>query len=102
KSSDGEQINSFSAQPVRNNCSVPLNQIPVVSIKTSTKGDKFTAPASIIIEVNVTDPDGTIIKVELYNGTEKISEITTMPYNFTLKDLPEGSYCLTAIATDNM
>ena len=56
----------------------------------------------LIIEVNVTDPDGTITKVELYNGAEKISEMTKGPFSFTLKDLPEGTYNLTAIATDNM
>ncbi len=98
----GVQIDSFNAQPVRNNCSAPVNQVPVVSINSPAKGNTFVAPATLIIEVNVTDPDGTITKVELYNGAEKISEMTKGPFSFTLKDLPEGTYNLTAIATDNM
>jgi len=75
---------------------------PVVSINSSSKGNTFVAPATLVIEVQATDPDGTITKVELFNGNKKISEITQGPFTFTLKDLPEGSYYLTAVATDNM
>jgi len=81
----------------------PLNPTaPVVSINSSSKGNTFVAPATLVIEVQASDPDGTITKVELFNGNEKISEMTQGPFTFTLKDIPEGSYYLTAVATDNM
>lgn len=79
-----------------------LNQLPVVSIASPTKGDTYTSPATITIDVEAYDPDGTISRVELYNGAIKIGERISTPYSFTLKDLPEGSYTLNAVAIDNL
>ena len=78
------------------------NQLPVISISSPSKGSSYPAPATISIDVEATDPDGTISKVELFSGTIKLDEMTAAPYSFTLKDLAEGSYSLMAVATDNM
>lgn len=78
-----------------------LNQLPSVNIYSPTKGSKYSPPATVTIDVAASDPDGTIDKVELFNGTEKLGEITIAPYSFVLKDLPEGIYLLKAVATDN-
>jgi len=40
--------------------------------------------------------------VEFFNGSNKLAEISTAPYFFTWKDVPEGTYLVTAYATDNM
>ena len=79
-----------------------LNKLPVVTISFPTKGISFESPASITVNVEAYDPDGSISKVELYNGSKKLAEITVAPYSFTLKDLPAGSYDLKAVATDNL
>lgn len=102
QSSSGTEAASFNSLTVKNNCVNPLNQPPVVSINTAHKGNTFHAPATLTVEVKANDPDGTITKVELYNGNEKIYETSSSPCSYTLKDLPEGSYCLTAVATDDM
>lgn len=80
----------------------PVNKLPVVSIASPTKGSSFTSPANVTIDVDASDPDGSITKVELFNGAAKLYEKTVAPYSFTLKDLPAGSYELKAVATDNM
>jgi len=80
----------------------PENKMPTVSISSPTKGSSFTAPATVTIDVDASDPDGSITKVELFNGAVKLHEKTAAPYSFTLKDLPAGSYELKAVATDNM
>jgi hypothetical protein len=80
----------------------PVNKMPTVSISSPTKGSSFTAPATVTIDVNASDPDGSITKVELFNGAIKLYEKTAAPFSFTLKDLPAGSYELKAVATDNM
>jgi hypothetical protein len=80
----------------------PINQPPIVSILSPTKGISLTAPATVTIDVNASDPDGSITKVEVFNGSVKLFEKTAAPYSFTLKDLPAGSYELKAVATDNM
>ncbi len=78
------------------------NSPPIVSITSPTKSNSFTAPADITIAVSATDPDGTISKVEFYNGAVKLGEINTYPYSFVWKGVPAGSYSLTVRATDNM
>jgi len=77
------------------------NSPPVINISIPIKGDSFKTPVTITIDIDVFDPDGDIILVELFNGANKLGEITSAPYTFTLKDLPVGTYSLTAIATDN-
>lgn len=93
---------SFSAQPVSNNCTPASNKLPVVSIASPGKGVSFSAPANISISASASDPDGTIIKVEFYQGTIKLGEISSAPFLFVWKNVAAGSYSLTAVATDNL
>ncbi len=79
-----------------------VNNPPVVSISSPSKSNSFISPATITIDAVASDPDGTITKVEFYNGTSKLGEKATPPYSFTWKEVPEGTYSLTAVATDNL
>jgi hypothetical protein len=81
---------------------VNQNKLPVVSISFPVKGTSFVPPATVSVSVEAYDPDGTISKVELYNGSKKLAETAVAPYSFTLKDLPAGSYNIVAIATDDL
>lgn len=74
---------------------------PVVSISFPTKGASFESPATVTVDVEAYDPDGSISRVELFNKGVKLGEMTVSPYSFTVKDLPAGSYTLKAVATDN-
>jgi uncharacterized protein (DUF2141 family) len=85
-----------------NNSVTVANQMPVVSISSPTKGSSFNSPATVTIDVYASDPDGSITKVELFNGAAKLGERTAAPYSFTLKELQAGSYILEAVATDNL
>ncbi len=82
--------------------SVRQNKLPVVSISFPSKGASYIPPATVDINIEASDPDGTIIKVELYNGSKKVAESTAAPYSFTLKDLSAGTYNFKAIATDDL
>jgi hypothetical protein len=77
------------------------NKPPVVSITYPTKSSSFTAPATITINANAYDPDGTVTKVEFFSGTNKLGELTTVPYSIVLKNVIAGTYSITAVATDN-
>ncbi|MBP7507716.1 MAG: right-handed parallel beta-helix repeat-containing protein [Prolixibacteraceae bacterium] len=98
----GGQAASISAQAVKNNCSGPANKPPHISISSATKGTLLTSPATFIIDIEASDPDGSISKIELYNGNNKIGEMISAPYSYTLKNLTEGNYSITAVATDNL
>ena len=102
QTSSGGQAASISAKSVINNCSQVANQPPIISITSPTKSVTFTAPANITIEANASDPDGTISKVEFYNGSAKLGEKLSSPFSFTWKEVVEGNYTITAVASDNL
>ncbi|MDB5256777.1 MAG: Carbohydrate binding family 6 [Chitinophagaceae bacterium] len=74
---------------------------PTVSLTTPSTGDEFTAPATINISATATDADGTISKVEFYNGTILIGTSTAAPYSFAWINVASGTYSISAKATDN-
>jgi uncharacterized repeat protein (TIGR02059 family) len=90
---------SISKQPVVNNC---LNTAPSVTLTSPVTNSTFTSPASVTLSANSTDADGKVSLVEFYNGTTKLGSVTTAPYTFTWTSVPEGTYSLTAVATDNL
>ncbi len=60
----------------------------------------FAVPANVIVEVNATNANGSIQKVELwYNGNLHSSD-SFSPYKFTLSSLAAGNYTLEARAYD--
>ena len=77
------------------------NQNPDCSIISPANGTEYTAPANIRINANASDPDGSVTKVEFYQGTSKLGEDLTSPYTFNWNGVTRGSYTITARATDN-
>jgi xyloglucan-specific exo-beta-1,4-glucanase len=77
------------------------NQTPTVSITSPANNASFTAPASVTINANAADADGTVSKVEFYNGTTLLGSDATSPYSFAWSSVAAGTYSLTAKATDN-
>jgi len=84
------------------NGSINVNQLPVIKISNPLKGNKYFTNSTISIEAIASDPDGSISKVEFYNGQVKLVELTSAPYTYIWKNVAEGSYSITAIATDNL
>ncbi|MEN3325326.1 MAG: hypothetical protein V7638_133 [Acidobacteriota bacterium] len=79
----------------------PSNAPPSVSITSPANNAVFTAPANITINANATDSDGTISKVEFFQGTTLLNTDTVAPYSFAWNGITAGTYTLTAKATDN-
>ncbi len=77
------------------------NQSPTVSITSPTNAQNITQGQAITITANATDTDGTISKVEFYQGNTKLGEDVSSPYSYTWANAAVGNYSLTAIATDN-
>jgi|WetSurMetagenome_2_1015567.scaffolds.fasta_scaffold03523_2 uncharacterized repeat protein (TIGR02059 family) len=94
----GFQAASIALQLVVNNC---INKSPTVSLSSPVNGSSFSAPATITILANASDADGTITKVEFYNGSTKIGEKSTAPFSFIWNNVSAGTYLLTALAIDN-
>lgn len=79
----------------------PPNQAPDMTINQPTNGTAFPAGANITFSVTATDPDGSVVKVEYFAGTNKIGQATTTPFGFTWTNVPTGRYYVSATATDN-
>ncbi len=77
------------------------NNAPVVSITSPASGATFTAPATITITASASDNDGSVSKVEFFNGGTKLGEATAAPYTYSWNNVANGTYSLTAKATDN-
>lgn len=78
------------------------NISPSVTIQSPQAGQSFNAPASITISADASDSDGTISKVEFYNGTTKLGEDITAPYSFSWNNVSAGNYTIQAKAIDNL
>jgi hypothetical protein len=79
-----------------------VNNPPSVSINSPANNSAFTAPANITITANGSDSDGSVAKVEFYQGATKLGESFTAPFTFSWTAVPVGNYQLVAIATDNL
>jgi hypothetical protein len=80
---------------------VKKNDPPVIVI--TGPGDKanFASGSTVNISAHAADPDGAIIRVEFYNGDNKLGADSVSPYTFAWSNAGAGDYVLTARATDD-
>ncbi len=77
------------------------NSAPSVSLTAPINATIFTAPATITISASASDSDGSVARVEFYQGASLIGSSTAAPYSMTWTNVPAGSYAISAVATDN-
>lgn len=78
------------------------NKSPDVALTGPAPGTVFTAPATIPLQAVASDSDGSIAKVEFYQGPTLIGTDTTAPYTYQWSGVEAGNYSITARATDNL
>lgn len=74
---------------------------PNISITSPTGNEILTAPAKLTLSANASDDDGTISKVDFYNGNQLLGTDDSEPYNFEWNDVEAGTYLIKTVATDN-
>lgn len=70
-----------------------------VSLMSPKSGDKFVSGSEIHVETNLINENNTVEKVAFFFDGVLVGEDTTAPYQFDVKDLPDGEYTITSIAT---
>jgi beta-glucanase (GH16 family) len=80
---------------------IPGNVPPSVSITSPANGTFFAPGDNVTIKAQASDPDGTVVKVEFFEGTNLLGEDLTAPYTYTWNSIPEGTYVFRARATDS-
>ncbi len=78
------------------------NVLPTVSITAPATGASLTQNVAVTVSANAADSDGTVSKVEFYDGATLIGTDTTAPYSLSWTPTTTGSHSLTAIAYDNL
>lgn len=74
---------------------------PTVSLISPSVSSTYNASATVSLIASAKDADGTIKKVEFYNGTELLHTEFIDPYTFSWENVPAGDYIITARAVDN-
>ncbi|WP_051199624.1 malectin domain-containing carbohydrate-binding protein, partial [Christiangramia echinicola] len=76
---------------------------PIVNITTPSNNQVFSAPADIQIIAEASDPNGSVISVEFFNGTVLIGTDNdgSNGWGIVWEGVSSGVYELTAVATDN-
>ena len=77
------------------------NQAPSVSFVSPSQGATFTAGAQIFVQAAASDSDGTVSRVDLYQGSTLLKSDYTSPYSVYWSSVPAGTHTLTATARDN-
>ena len=80
---------------------VPIGQSPSVSLTAPAAAAAYVVGNTVNLIAAASDVDGTITKVEFYQGSTKLGEDTSAPFEYAWNGAAVGSYTITAKATDN-
>ncbi len=86
---------------VGTNCTGIAGTPPTVALTSPANNASYTEPATITINADATDADGTITNVEFYRGATLIGSDNTAPYSVNWANAAAGNYTISAKATDN-
>ena len=78
------------------------NVPPTVALTSPAVGAAYTAPAAVTMAANAADADGTVQRVEFFQGATLVGTATAAPYSFAWTGVAAGTYSLTARAYDNL
>jgi len=78
------------------------NNRPSVTLLSPSEGAFYTEPATITFSASASDSDGSVARVEFFQGITKVGEDTSAPFAFDWPSVPLGNYALRAIAFDNL
>jgi hypothetical protein len=81
--------------------SASVTQPPSVSIIAPSTAEKFRAGTNVNLHALATDPDGMVVRVDYYAGTNWLASSTTSPFNAIWHHVSIGEYSLFAVAADN-
>jgi hypothetical protein len=81
---------------------VATNTPPSVWLSTPLNGATFPAPATITLNAEAFDTDGSVANVEFFNGATRLGQAANAPYSYVWTTSTPGTHLLTARATDNL
>ena len=95
-------FDNFGASSTSSPVAVIVNAPPNLSFQNPSKDTTILQSTPLTVRLNANDPDGEIIKVELYLNDIKVGEDGQPPYAITLNNLPLGVHKLKAKTWDDV
>ncbi len=80
---------------------IAVNAPPTVTITAPANNAVYLAPANITLAASAADADGSVARVDFYQGTNLIGGATAAPFSISWTNVAAGTYSVTALATDN-
>ena len=74
---------------------------PTIAITNPASGTVFASPASVTIQVAVTNGSSSVTNLQFLVGSNVLTNETTAPFSAATNNLGAGSYTLAAIASDS-
>jgi hypothetical protein len=78
-----------------------VNVPPSVRLTSPADGLTLPAPATVRLVAMAHDPDGTVVRVEFFQGTDKVGETSLVPHQLEVSGLVAGAYLFSARAMDD-
>lgn len=78
-----------------------LNTAPTVAIRQPAPEEIFTLGSAIPIVAEAEDREGSVVRVEFFEGSTRLGEATSPPYRIAWSGATVGPHTLTARATDD-
>lgn len=101
KVNETKLLSSVPPAPSFTSNSAAMFSPPTVNLTGPTNNANFISGSTITLAATAADSDGTVSKVEFFQGSVKLGEDTTSPYSYDWINVAAGDYVLTAKATDN-
>lgn len=77
------------------------NQLPTVSLIAPTNGAVYLWPASLTLQAQAADADGSVTRVDFYANNALLGSVSNAPYMKVWTNASVAAYTLTAKAVDN-
>ncbi|HVE42458.1 MAG TPA: Ig-like domain-containing protein [Planctomycetota bacterium] len=84
------------------NILVTGNQPPSVTLDKPSPGATFTTGTQVELEAQASDSDGSIQKVDFFDGSSRLATVVSSPFRIVVPAAVRGIHSLTARATDNL
>ena len=78
------------------------NLPPTIGFVTPANGATYGAPAIVPMLVTTADGDGSVARVEFYNGAVLLGSSKSAPFGYVWSGVAAGTYAITAKAFDNL
>jgi hypothetical protein len=73
---------------------------PEIHVRQPEEASRFAAGTNILLAASAVEPCGAIRAVEFYEGSTKIGEALSAPFELTWPNVPIGNYSIQAVATN--